>query len=148
MGSGFTCHTLRRFNAAAQAPAAAFDAWRRHTLLDLAPDARKTALPEWDKAPAARLCHPREDHLIPLMVAMGAVGAVTGGSGPAGTPHAQNVAALSTKRTERPGITTRSLLSAVARRWVSSVRFWPTMDSSMPGWLLNGRNATLTLRLL
>ena len=27
---------------------------------------------EWAKAPAARLAHPQEDHLIPLMVAVGA----------------------------------------------------------------------------
>lgn len=29
-------------------------------------------LKEWEKAPAARICHPEEDHLIPLMTAVGA----------------------------------------------------------------------------
>jgi aromatic ring-opening dioxygenase catalytic subunit (LigB family) len=29
---------------------------------------------EWESAPAARAAHPREEHLIPLMVASGAAG--------------------------------------------------------------------------
>jgi len=29
-------------------------------------------LKNWSQAPSARLAHPREDHLIPLMVAVGA----------------------------------------------------------------------------
>ncbi|WP_244554292.1 hypothetical protein [Agrobacterium sp. DSM 25558] len=33
---------------------------------------RTERLVEWEKAPAARAAHPREDHLIPLMVAVGA----------------------------------------------------------------------------
>ncbi|WP_179505973.1 MULTISPECIES: DODA-type extradiol aromatic ring-opening family dioxygenase [unclassified Sphingomonas] len=78
VGSGFSYHNLRQFNAGAAAPSAAFDAWLRHTLLDLTPEARAAALLQWDKAPAARLCHPREDHLIPLMVAVGAAGADPG----------------------------------------------------------------------
>jgi len=46
----------------------------RHTLIDDDPAARIAALEHWADAPAARLCHPREDHLIPLMVAVGAAG--------------------------------------------------------------------------
>ncbi|TAF81683.1 MAG: dioxygenase, partial [Curvibacter sp.] len=30
------------------------------------------ALVNWESAPAARICHPREEHLLPLMVAVGA----------------------------------------------------------------------------
>src|SRR3546814_7449079 len=33
---------------------------------------RAALLADWENAPAARLAHPREDHLIPLMVAAGA----------------------------------------------------------------------------
>jgi aromatic ring-opening dioxygenase catalytic subunit (LigB family) len=33
---------------------------------------------DWDKAPGARQSHPREDHLIPLMVAAGAAGQDSG----------------------------------------------------------------------
>jgi aromatic ring-opening dioxygenase catalytic subunit (LigB family) len=32
----------------------------------------------WESAPAARLAHPREDHLIPLMMVAGAAGADIG----------------------------------------------------------------------
>lgn len=32
------------------------------------------ALMDWTKAPSARLCHPREEHLLPLMVVAGAAG--------------------------------------------------------------------------
>jgi aromatic ring-opening dioxygenase catalytic subunit (LigB family) len=31
-------------------------------------------LVDWENAPSARLAHPREDHLLPLMVAAGAAG--------------------------------------------------------------------------
>ena len=39
-----------------------------------APIARDQRLAQWEQAPAARLAHPREEHLIPLMVAAGAAG--------------------------------------------------------------------------
>jgi aromatic ring-opening dioxygenase catalytic subunit (LigB family) len=72
MGSGLTYHNLRMFDARAADPSSRFDAWLRHTLLDLAPEARAAELMRWEQAPAARAAHPREDHLIPLMVALGA----------------------------------------------------------------------------
>ena len=37
-----------------------------------APDERAQQLINWSSAPAARIAHPREEHLIPLMVAVGA----------------------------------------------------------------------------
>lgn len=74
VGSGLSYHNLRSFNAAAAEPSARFDQWLRHTLLDLAPAERNEQLQHWDRAPAARQAHPREDHLIPLMVAVGAAG--------------------------------------------------------------------------
>ena len=50
-----------------------FDEWLRHTMtLDAAP--RNRGLEQWTSAPAARAAHPREEHLLPLMVASGAAG--------------------------------------------------------------------------
>ena len=43
--------------------------------MSLAPHARETRLLAWAQAPAARDCHPREEHLLPLMVCAGAAGA-------------------------------------------------------------------------
>jgi aromatic ring-opening dioxygenase catalytic subunit (LigB family) len=75
MGSGLSYHNLRMFDPRAAVPSAAFDAWLRTTLTDRDPAARIAALERWETAPAARIAHPREDHLIPLMVAVGAAGA-------------------------------------------------------------------------
>jgi aromatic ring-opening dioxygenase catalytic subunit (LigB family) len=36
------------------------------------PAERSARLLAWDRAPAARQAHPREEHLLPLMVAVGA----------------------------------------------------------------------------
>ena len=74
MGSGLSYHNLRMFNPQAAVPSAAFDAWLRQTLTDPDPAARIAALEAWERAPAARIAHPREDHLLPLMVAVGAAG--------------------------------------------------------------------------
>jgi len=74
LGSGLSYHNLRMFDARAFEPSRQFDGWLRHTLLDLPPEARAAALERWEQAPAARIAHPREDHLIPLMVAVGAAG--------------------------------------------------------------------------
>ncbi|MER2566422.1 MAG: hypothetical protein ABTQ32_37215, partial [Myxococcaceae bacterium] len=52
----------------------AFDAWLQETM-KLAPDQRDARLTEWKKAPGARAAHPREEHLVPLMVIAGAAGA-------------------------------------------------------------------------
>ena len=53
-------------------PSAAFDAWLHDTLSETDPDERSRRLADWASAPGARRSHPREDHLIPLMVAVGA----------------------------------------------------------------------------
>jgi aromatic ring-opening dioxygenase catalytic subunit (LigB family) len=72
IGSGFSFHNLRLFGPQAKQPSSAFDAWLQHTLLALPPAERSAALLQWEQAPAARLAHPAEDHLIPLMVTVGA----------------------------------------------------------------------------
>lgn len=71
IGSGLSYHNLRAFGPAAAPASAAFDAWL-HQALALPPQARTEALLNWEQAPAARLAHPREEHLLPLMVALGA----------------------------------------------------------------------------
>ena len=72
VGSGLSYHNLRAFGPAARAPSAAFDAWLESTLAIADAAARSTTLAAWERAPAARLAHPREEHLLPLMVALGA----------------------------------------------------------------------------
>jgi len=72
IGSGLSYHNLREiFGPAAQAPSAAFDGWLQRSLA-LAPAERTAALLDWQHAPSARRAHPREEHLLPLMVAVGA----------------------------------------------------------------------------
>lgn len=72
IGSGLSYHNLRMFNASAAGPSQAFDQWLQQALTQAAPLEREQYLLHWDEAPAARTAHPREDHLIPLMVAVGA----------------------------------------------------------------------------
>jgi aromatic ring-opening dioxygenase catalytic subunit (LigB family) len=72
VGSGLSYHNLRSFGARGAAASQEFDAWLTHTLCDLPPSERTSELIQWEKAPAAREAHPREDHFIPVMVAAGA----------------------------------------------------------------------------
>lgn len=75
VGSGLTYHNMRGFNRDdSTAVAQAFEAYLNQAIT--APDAklRNDALARWQEAPAARLAHPQEDHLIPLMVVAGAAG--------------------------------------------------------------------------
>jgi aromatic ring-opening dioxygenase catalytic subunit (LigB family) len=71
IGSGLSFHNLHLFGPAAKVPSAMFDGWLVDALAKPA-TARETALIAWDQAPCARVCHPREDHLVPLFVALGA----------------------------------------------------------------------------
>jgi len=74
VGSGMTFHNLRAFgDPRAAASSEAFDQWLRD-VMQRAPADRARGLSEWSTAPAARIAHPREEHLIPLMVATGAAG--------------------------------------------------------------------------
>lgn len=71
VGSGLTYHNLGRFSASGQKPSHEFDAWLNDTLHDSDPQSRVRKLVDWQHAPAAREAHPREDHLLPLMVILG-----------------------------------------------------------------------------
>lgn len=71
IGSGLSYHNLRAFGPAAQESSTAFDAWLCASMA--LPAAERTqALLDWEAAPYARQVHPREEHLLPLMVAVGA----------------------------------------------------------------------------
>lgn len=72
VGSGLSYHNLGLFGPGARRPSAEFDAWLGETLIDSDPALRTKRLHEWETAPSARVAHPREDHLVPLMVAVGA----------------------------------------------------------------------------
>ncbi len=50
-----------------------FDFWLERAITADAP-ARRDLLSHWSQAPGARDAHPREEHLLPLMVAAGAAG--------------------------------------------------------------------------
>jgi len=72
VGSGLSYHNLRAFGPTARAASSQFDAWLQNSLLRARPEQRSELLRHWSNAPAARQAHPQEDHLIPLMVAVGA----------------------------------------------------------------------------
>jgi aromatic ring-opening dioxygenase catalytic subunit (LigB family) len=72
MASGLSYHNLRQFGPGAKAASKAFDAWLTQALVKSDPGERVERLLNWSQAPAARQAHPQEDHLIPLMVAVGA----------------------------------------------------------------------------
>jgi aromatic ring-opening dioxygenase catalytic subunit (LigB family) len=71
IGSGLSYHNLRQFGPAGRTASHQFDAWLQGAMQSPAAE-RMAQLLAWDQAPAARLAHPREDHLLPLMVALGA----------------------------------------------------------------------------
>ncbi|CAM5783316.1 class III extradiol ring-cleavage dioxygenase [Castellaniella caeni] len=77
IGSGLSYHNLRMFGPAGRAPSAQFDAWLQETLVGTAADERQRRLKYWEDAPASRVAHPMEDHLVPLFIAAGAAGGDT-----------------------------------------------------------------------
>jgi aromatic ring-opening dioxygenase catalytic subunit (LigB family) len=74
VGSGLSYHNLREFGPRAKAPSAAFDRWLQDTLVTAGSANRAARLTDWENASSARAAHPQEDHLLPLMVAVGAAG--------------------------------------------------------------------------
>ena len=73
VGSGMSFHDLRHFRDGDTRASAAFDAWLGETTKSPGPE-REARLTQWEKAPSARECHPREEHQLPLMVVAGAAG--------------------------------------------------------------------------
>lgn len=78
VGSGMSYHNLRRFNDSGASDSIAFDEWLNDSVITQDWQQRNQRLSAWNGAPAAREAHPREEHLIPLMVAAGAAGADAG----------------------------------------------------------------------
>ncbi len=76
IGTGMSYHNLRHFmngSPATNQAAQEFDTWLEKAVT-APPVKRDTQLVHWAAAPGARICHPREEHLLPLMVAAGAAG--------------------------------------------------------------------------
>lgn len=71
IGSGLSYHNLGQLGKNAKTPSKAFDNWLYETLHQ-SPEIRKNRLLNWEEAPFARTCHPKEDHLLPLFVVLGA----------------------------------------------------------------------------
>jgi len=73
VGSGMSYHNMHSFSTpAATEPSNVFDRWLTGALTNEAPRARWDDMVRWSQAPAARNAHPREEHLLPLMIAAGA----------------------------------------------------------------------------
>ncbi len=72
IGSGSSYHNMRTFGPSGRGPSKLFDDWLAETLMLVTPAERSQRLSAWEQAPGARMAHPREEHLLPLMVAVGA----------------------------------------------------------------------------
>lgn len=74
VGSGMSYHNMRGFRDPRARPVAeVFDKWLREAAT-LPASERAAKLTAWATAPEARAAHPREEHLLPLMVIVGAAG--------------------------------------------------------------------------
>jgi aromatic ring-opening dioxygenase catalytic subunit (LigB family) len=77
IGSGFSFHNMRAFFTAdtsdTKAKNNAFEQWLIDTCSNTGIDEeeRTQRLENWEQAPFARYCHPREEHLLPLHVCYG-----------------------------------------------------------------------------
>ncbi|MEW8505367.1 MAG: class III extradiol ring-cleavage dioxygenase [Candidatus Thiodiazotropha sp.] len=77
IGSGFSFHNMRAFVASDSAETRrmneSFEAWLIDTCSNnkLQEAERTQRLIDWQNAPHARFCHPREEHLLPLHVCYG-----------------------------------------------------------------------------
>jgi 4,5-DOPA dioxygenase extradiol len=76
IGSGFSFHNLRAFSRQVLgAPDPANDGFQEWLIEvcsgPISQSEREQRLIEWEKAPSARYCHPREEHLLPLHVCAG-----------------------------------------------------------------------------
>ena len=77
IGSGFSFHNLGAFftspSGVPDSGNIAFDNWLSETCCSssISNDERLQRLADWEQAPSARRCHPREEHLLPLHVCAG-----------------------------------------------------------------------------
>ncbi|ATG88375.1 DODA-type extradiol aromatic ring-opening family dioxygenase [Methylomonas koyamae] len=77
IGSGFSFHNMRAFFAPetvdSQNANTSFERWLIDTCSNksISEEERTKRLINWEAAPSARYCHPREEHLLPLQVCYG-----------------------------------------------------------------------------
>ena len=77
LGSGFSFHNMQAFMSKSDNSPdqrnQAFEAWLAQTCSDSSIDEpeREARLVDWQQAPHALYCHPREEHLLPLQVCYG-----------------------------------------------------------------------------
>lgn len=80
IGSGFSFHNMRAFSFRGETTPdpmnIRFEDWLQLTCTGdaLTEAGRRQRLIEWEAAPHARYCHPREEHLLPLHVCYGVAG--------------------------------------------------------------------------
>jgi len=79
VGSGMSFHNMRTLGIDVTPQADMFDDALSAAVVDPDGERRRARVAAWASLPQARFAHPREEHLIPLMVALGA-----GGDDPAG----------------------------------------------------------------
>eukprot|EP00798_Chlamydomonas_sp_ICE-L_P029035 gene29035-32236_t len=80
MGSGLSVHNMKAFFADPGSDSGAklvaamkeFDVWLNAVCTSRKGPDRNAQLTLWDKAPSGKQAHPREEHLIPLLVVAGA----------------------------------------------------------------------------
>jgi 4,5-DOPA dioxygenase extradiol len=75
LGSGYTFHNMQAFfhpSTATYKASADFNEWLKEIITSGGDVTAK--LQEWDKAPGARIAHPREEHLVPLLMPAAAGG--------------------------------------------------------------------------
>lgn len=78
IGSGMSYHNMQAFGDPANIVSDQFDAWLTEAVCADDAEVRNRKLCDWSVAPAGRRAHPREEHLLPLMVVAGAAGKDTG----------------------------------------------------------------------
>jgi 4,5-DOPA dioxygenase extradiol len=77
IGSGFSFHNMKAFFETdaneSKAKNEAFEAWLLETCSNsgFSVKEKRARFSQWAKAPSARYCHPREEHLLPLHVCYG-----------------------------------------------------------------------------
>jgi len=83
IGSGYSFHNMGAFfNSSRQTLQASvdFNRWLKETILEDSTTEKTTShshlekLKQWQTAPGARISHPREEHLLPLLIAAAAGG--------------------------------------------------------------------------
>ena len=79
VGSGMSYHNMHGYGRRESGPVSdRFDAWLAESVAIADADKRAARLSTWADHPDGRASHPREEHLMPLMLIAGSAGAVPG----------------------------------------------------------------------